>query len=76
MQNSKTFPGENTPDPRFRGEESWFYFSENVPTRSYSNAEFKKFPKVSDPRFWEREVVASSWNNVWLRHCQGSSILG
>ena len=45
----------STPDPRFRGEGSWFYFSENVPKRSYSNAEFQKFPEVPDPRFWEGE---------------------
>ena len=51
MWNSKNFPGDNTPDPRFRGEKSWFYFSENVSKRSYSNAEFQKIPKLPNPPF-------------------------
>ena len=51
MQNSKSFPADSTPDPRFRGEESWFYFSKNVPKRSYSNAEFQKFPELPDTLF-------------------------
>ena len=51
----KNFPGENTPDPRFRGEESLFLFSDNVPEQllSYINAGFKHFPgdNTPDPRF-------------------------
>ena len=39
------FPGNNTPDPRFRGEESLFSFSENVLKLFCSNAEFKNFPR-------------------------------
>ena len=71
MQNSKKFPGDNTPDPRSRGKESLFLFSENVPKLSYSNAEFKTNSGVKPPgpRFWEGDVkVASSWKYVWLRH--------
>ena len=45
----ENFPGKNTPDPRFRGEESLFSFSENVPKLLYSNTEFKPFPRDNTP---------------------------
>ena len=54
MQNSKIFPGDNIPDPRFRGEKSLFLFSEIVPKLSHrcnSNAEFKNFPGAKPHTF-------------------------
>ena len=39
------YSGDNTPNSRFRGEESLFSFSKNVPKLSYSNAEFPPPPK-------------------------------
>ena len=47
----KKFLCDNTPDSRFRGEESWFKFSENVPTRSSNNAGLEKNPELLDPVF-------------------------
>ena len=39
----KNFPGGNTPDPRFRGGQSLFLFSENIVKLQYcSNTRFKK----------------------------------
>ena len=46
---NKLFPGDITPDPCFREEESLFLLSENVPKLSYSNAEFKKSPGDNTP---------------------------
>ena len=60
----KKFPGDNTPDPRFKGEENLFSFSENVPKLSCcnSNAEFKNFPgdKTPDLCFRGRKVCFRS----------------
>ena len=66
MPNSKTFPGDPTPDPRFRGEESLFLLSENVLKLSYSNAEFKTFPGeiTPDPRFRGEESLFLLSENV------------
>ena len=62
MQNSKHFPGDNAPDPRYRGEEILFLFSENVPKLSYSNADFKNFPgdNTLDPVLGERKFCFRS----------------
>ena len=38
------FSGDNTPNPRFREEDSLFSFSKNVPKLSYSNVEFRTNP--------------------------------
>ena len=43
MQNSQILRGQY-PGTRFRGEESLFSFSENIPKLFYSNAEFENFP--------------------------------
>ena len=62
----KNFPGDNTPDPHFREEESLFSFSENVPKLFYSNAEFKNFPwdNTPNPRFRGEESLFSFSENV------------
>ena len=52
MQNSKIFLGTIHQTPVLGGEWSLCYFSENVPKRSYNNAEFQKIPELPDPRFW------------------------
>ena len=59
----KIFRGQY-PGPRFRGYESLFQFSENLPKLSYSNAEFKIFPGDNTPdlRFRGREVCFCSSN--------------
>ena len=56
------FPGDNTPDPRFRGEESLFLFFENVPKLSCSNAEFKHYPGTipGTPGLGEKKVCFRS----------------
>ena len=57
MQNSKLFPGNNTPDPRFWSEESFFVLRKSKLLYCNSNDEFKIFTrdKTSDLLFMEEE---------------------
>ena len=59
------FPRGHYYGPRFRGKESLFLLSENVPKLSYSNAEFKKIPgdNTPDPLFWGEESLFSFSEN-------------
>ena len=64
----QNFPGENTPDHRFREEESLFSFStfQKLNQLSYSNAEFKNYPgdNTLDHRVRGEERLFSFSENV------------